>query len=361
MEQLPILRRQAKPQDLPALFTRAFERELERITMAQFLEPARVRHRHLTKHYARYFTLLAEQPHLLYGSKESEQQFLDLGLGTFGNDETDAHFKLTRDAAFDEKHRNGLAGHEQVGTAGKVDENDFEPHLPKNQPGARRVDNQRVISGIIHMLKCAGRWADCPPEYGPSTTGYDRWNRWSRRGIWTGIRAALTEEGWLVETGQIDSSHIKTHRSAGGAKRGARANAIGISRGGRTTKIQALVDVLGRPLRLVLTPGNTSDVKGADLLIAEPIGLKRVIADHRYDANRIRATLRDQGTIPVIPGRRNRKRPIQYDERRYKDRWRVEAMFCRLKDFRRIATRYDKLARNFLSAVSLAAAVAFWL
>ena len=112
---------------------------------------------------------------------------------------------------------------------------------------------------------------------------------------------------------------------------------------------------------LVLTPGNTSDVKGADLLIGETIGMRRVIADRGYDANRIRAALREQGTIPVIPGRRNRKRPIQYDERRYKDRWRGEAMFCRCKDFRRIATRYDKLARNFLSAVSLAAAVAFWL
>jgi len=100
-------------------------------------------------------------------------------------------------------------------------------------------------------------------------------------------------------------------------KRGARANAIGISRGGRTTKIHALVDVLGRPLRLILTPGNTSDVKGADLLIGETIDMKRVIADRGYDANRIRTTLREQGTIPVIPGRRNRKRPIQYDERRY--------------------------------------------
>lgn len=144
-------------------------------------------------------------------------------------------------------------------------------------------------------------------------------------------------------------------------KRGARANAIGVSRRGRTTKIHALVDVLGRPLRLVLTPGNTPDVKGADMLIGETTGMKRVIADRGYDANRIRAVLREQGTIPVIPGRRNRKRPIQYDERRYKDRWRVEAMFCRLKDFRRVATRYDKLARNFLSAVRLAAAVAFWL
>jgi transposase len=89
--------------------------------------------------------------------------------------------------------------------------------------------------------------------------------------------------------------------------------------------------------------------------------MKRIIADRRYDANRIRAILRDQGTIPVIPGRRNRKHPIQYDGRRYKDRWRVEAMFCRIKDLRHIATRYGKLARNFLSAASLAAAVAFWL
>ena len=144
-------------------------------------------------------------------------------------------------------------------------------------------------------------------------------------------------------------------------KRGARANAIGISRGGRTTKIHALVDVLGRPLRLALTPGNTSDIKGVELLIDATIGMKRVIADRGYDANRLRTTLRNQGTIPIIPGRRNRKRTIQYDERRYRDRWLVEAMFCRLKDFRRVATRYDKLARNYLSAVALAAAIAFWL
>ncbi len=76
------------------------------------------------------------------------------------------------------------------------------------------------------------------------------------------------------------------------------------------------MDVLRRPLRLVLTPGNASNVKGADLLIGEPIGMKRIIADRGYDANRIRAVLRDQGTILVIPGRRNRNRPIQCDERR---------------------------------------------
>ena len=102
-------------------------------------------------------------------------------------------------------------------------------------------------------------------------------------------------------------------------------------------------------------------MKAADQLVSAAARMKRLIADRGYDANSLRAALRANNTIPVIPGRRNRKRPIQHDTRRYKDRWRVEAMFCRLKDFRRIATRYDKLARNYLAAVHLAAAVAFWL
>ena len=143
-------------------------------------------------------------------------------------------------------------------------------------------------------------------------------------------------------------------------ERGAKANAIGISRGGRTTKIHALVDILGRPLRLILTPGNTSDVKAADQLIGDTAGMKRLIADRGDDANSIRTTLRQQNTIPVIPGRKNRKRAIRYDETRYKEPWRIEAMFCRLRDLRRIAARYDKIARICQSAVMLAAAVAFW-
>ena len=144
-------------------------------------------------------------------------------------------------------------------------------------------------------------------------------------------------------------------------ERGAKANAIGLSRGGRTTKIHALVDILGRPLRLILTPGNTSDVKAADQLIGDTAGMKRLIVDRGYDPNSIRTALRQQNTIPVIPGRKNRKRTIRYDETRYKERWRIEATFCRLKDFRRVATRYDKFARIYRSAVMIAATVAFWL
>ena len=97
-----------------------------------------------------------------------------------------------------------------------------------------------------------------------------------------------------------------------------------------------------------------------DVLAAAPGRLKRLVADRGYDADRLRRGLREAGTTPVIPGTRSRKRPVRYDKRRYRDRWRIEAAFCRLKDFRRVATRYDKLAANLASAVALAAVVAFW-
>jgi transposase len=80
-----------------------------------------------------------------------------------------------------------------------------------------------------------------------------------------------------------------------------------------------------------------------------------------HDADRLRRSLRDAGAVPVIPGRRNRKRAIRYDKDRYRDRHLIENAFCRLKDFRRVATRYDKLAVNFLSGVAVATALAFWL
>ena len=81
----------------------------------------------------------------------------------------------------------------------------IEPHLPKNQPGARRVDDRRVISGILHVLKAGCRWKDCPARYGPPTTIYNRFNRWSRHRIWTDILDALVTKGVLALSASIDS------------------------------------------------------------------------------------------------------------------------------------------------------------
>lgn len=99
----------------------------------------------------------------------------------------------------------------------------IEPFLPTNQPGARRVDDRRVISGIIHVLKSGCRWCDCPADYGPSTTVYNRFNRWSRRGFWTKLLDALAEAGAVTKSTAIDSTYIKAQRSAFGGKGGAKA------------------------------------------------------------------------------------------------------------------------------------------
>jgi transposase len=96
----------------------------------------------------------------------------------------------------------------------------IEPLMPCGRRGAHRVDDRRIISGIMHMLRSGARWRDCPPDYGPYTTIYNRFNRWSRQGIWTDIFYALTGSTGMVGTMSIDSTHIKVHRSAAGAKGG---------------------------------------------------------------------------------------------------------------------------------------------
>ena len=95
---------------------------------------------------------------------------------------------------------------------------------------------------------------------------------------------------------------------------------------------------------------------------AEPAaGQTALIADKAYDGDDLRAAIVERGALPVIPNKSNRKHIHPFDAARYRDRNVIERMFCRLKDFRRIATRYDKLARNFLAAVLIAAMIAYWL
>jgi transposase len=96
----------------------------------------------------------------------------------------------------------------------------IEPLMPKNQAGARRVDDRRVISGIIHVLKIGCRWCDCPAEYGPPTTVYNRFNRWSRRRFWLGLLEALAGAGAVTKSTAIDSTYVKAQRSAFGGKGG---------------------------------------------------------------------------------------------------------------------------------------------
>ena len=96
----------------------------------------------------------------------------------------------------------------------------IEPHLPMDVRGKKRVDDRRVLSGIVHALKCGGRWADCADVYGPKKTLYNRFVRWAERGIWEDIFSALAGTQDTPDRLFIDSSCIKVHRCAGGGKGG---------------------------------------------------------------------------------------------------------------------------------------------
>jgi transposase len=123
-----------------------------------------------------------------------------------------------------------------------------------------------------------------------------------------------------------------------------------------STKIHTLVDALGNPLSFLLTPGQVHDLAGADALLPQ-MAADILIADKAFDADdRVIGPLASAGKSAVIPPKKNRTTPRPFDQELYKARHLIENFFCKLKQFRAIATRFDKTARNFLAAIHLAAA-----
>jgi transposase len=144
-------------------------------------------------------------------------------------------------------------------------------------------------------------------------------------------------------------------------ERGERAQAIGRSRGGRTTKIHALTDAACRPIAFLLTGGQVADCTAAALLLEKMPEASILHGDKGYDSNAVRRQAEDKGAMPNIPPKSNRRWKNCFSPHLYRNRNAIERMFCRLKDYRRIATRYDRLAGNFLAAVCLAATVSYWI
>ena len=161
-----------------------------------------------------------------------------------------------------------------------------------------------------------------------------------------------------------DVDRLHAHQGpplGGGRKRGDFQQAVGRSRGGRTTKIHALTEDRGRPVAFLITPGNCHDLPAARDLLPTVAPPRRLLADRAYDANGLRDWLAERDIKAVIPPHPRRKHPHRYNKKAYKGRNLIERMFCRLKDFRRIATRYDKRADIYLSAILLAAALTWWI
>jgi transposase len=119
------------------------------------------------------------------------------------------------------------------------------PHLPTDVRGVPREDDRRVISGIIHVLKTGCRWCDCPREYGPHTTIYNRFVRWAERGIWENLFRKLASSGRCADTQMIDSTHIKAHRSASGGKGGSKNRLSAAHAAGATRRFMHLAMLKG--------------------------------------------------------------------------------------------------------------------
>nr|WP_235891101.1 IS5 family transposase [Pararhizobium mangrovi] len=229
------------------------------------------------------------------------------------------------------------------------------PLLPNKPRGVARADDRRVISGIFYILRTGSPWRDLPERYGPYTTAYNRYNRWAKAGIWLRVFEALAAAS-PQSMQLIDSSIVRAHQHAAGGKKGVRNHAIGRSRGGLTSKIHVVVDEKGLPVRLALTAGQASDKASAPGLLQALPAASIVVADRGYDWQHLIDLVRERGGKAHIPTQRDRKVQRSVDPAIYRKRNLVERFFCKLKHFRRIATRYDKLARNFLAAVALASA-----
>lgn len=157
----------------------------------------------------------------------------------------------------------------------------------------------------------------------------------------------------------IDGSNIRAHQHAAGAIGGQEQQALGRSRGGFGTKIHAKVDALGMPLRIILTGGEKHESQQARNLYASDY-CEYLLADKAYDDGEFRNFLNENDTKAVIPSKKNRLVKIPHDKHIYKERNFVERFFNRIKQFRRVATRYDKLAVTFMGAISVAS-ILIWL
>lgn len=127
------------------------------------------------------------------------------------------------------------------------------------------------------------------------------------------------------------------------------------------SKLHAVCDGRGRPLVLLLSEGQMSDYKGPALMANVLPEARALIGDRGYDADWFRRALADRGITACIPSKTNRSVPISHDTKLYRQRHKIESMFGRLKDWRRIHTRYDRCAHTFMSAICIAATVIFWL
>ncbi|MFC6519513.1 IS5 family transposase [Undibacterium arcticum] len=225
-------------------------------------------------------------------------------------------------------------------------------------PGRHGADNRLFVEAVLWIARTGGPWRDLPGEFGPWNSVYVRFARWSDKDVWQNVFAVLREDADFEEV-FLDSTIVRAHQhAAGAAKKKKGEQALGRSKGGLSTKIHACVEGLGQLARFILTGGQVNDITQAQALIVE-IDAAAFLADKAYDADALLACIASKNAKAIIPPRKNRKEQRKFDRHQYRNRNLIER-FAQLKQFRRVATRYDKLASRFGSFVALVASL-LWL
>ena len=217
--------------------------------------------------------------------------------------------------------------------------------------GRPPVPIETILHAILFRLREGCTWRALS-IFAPYTTIYTRWRKWCTLGIWDEIHILLATrlKGKLWA---IDSTSVKVHKHGFGGIQGAEHQDIGRSRGGANTKIHALVDGAGRMLRIIGTSGNRHDLIGAFDLV-DGFSDRTILADKAYDSTEFREFLDDCGLKGCIPPKANRTDPAPFHRGHYKHRHHVENIFQRIKEKRAIATRYEKLTKQYFHLVTLA-------
>ena len=215
------------------------------------------------------------------------------------------------------------------------------------EAGVYRTKNLRLtVEGILSKLKSGCPWRYVHEKYGDWRALHKRFTAWTKSGKLQSVFDSYLEHCDLGNV-SIDATIVRAHQHSSGARKG-EETAIGKSVGGRTTKVSMVADTRGRPVDFVVSEGQVHDSVMAEELIENLPQTGNIIADKGYDDDKIRETTKDNGGNPVIPRRSNsNKKNETFCKKAYKLRHKVENLFARLKHFRAIATRFEKLKRNY--------------
>lgn len=222
-----------------------------------------------------------------------------------------------------------------------------------------REKTRKFLEAVYFIMRTGAQWIELPKYYGKYKSVHRRFIYWVKKGIFNEILSCFSKD-YDGESFMIDGSVIRAHACASGYGKGQQeAQALGRSKGGFSTKIHALVDALGLPIRFILTPGQSSEIKQAPELIKGIINAN-ILGDKAFDCDEFIDQIKSQNCTPIIPPKENRKIKREVDYILYKERHLVECFFSKIKQFRRIFSRFDKMAEAYMGFLAFASTI-IWL